>query len=172
MQRRNALTLIALSTIVPTAVFGRDRARHEERLEETEERYIEDTLALGDISLATSRLAQRNVHHRRVRTFAEYETAEQELIGSLLRSFGGRVPAEAREERRDEARDLRELRGERFDEAFLDAQAEGHEHLLRVQNEFIKTGRDDDLQTIAKLIRGRIQEHVDLIQKIRDQLRA
>jgi putative membrane protein len=172
MHRRNILTLIALGTVIPSAAFGEERRSREERLAETAERYIEDTLAVGGIALATSQLARERANHRWVKKFAEYETAEQEGVASILRSFGGRTPAEAREEGRDAKRDLRGLSGERFDDAYLEAQADGHEHLLRIQNDLIKSGRDEELQNIAKLIRGRVQEHIDLIRTIRDQLRA
>jgi putative membrane protein len=172
LDRRHVLSLIALSAVTPTIALAQYRRRSEERLEEIAERYIEDTLALGSIALAASRLAEERGHFRWVKRFARYEIGEQEGVTGILQSFGGRTPAEARAERREMARDLRELRGERFDEAYLDAQADGHQQLLRVQNDFIKTGRDEELQAIAKLIRSRVQEHIDLLRVIREEVRA
>jgi predicted outer membrane protein len=172
MDRRHVLSLFAFSTVTPTIALAQYRRRSEERLEEIAERYIEDTLALGGIALATSRLAEERGHFRWVKRFAQYEIEEQESVAGILQSFGGRAPAEAREERRELARDLRELRGERFDEAFLDSQAGGHQRLLRIQNEFMKAGRDEELQAIAKLIRSRVQEHIGLLRVIRDEVRA
>src|SRR5258706_12200468 len=101
MHRRNILTLIALGTVIPSAVFGQERRSREERLAETAERYIEDTLAVGGIALATSQLARGRAHHRWGKKFAEEEKTQQEGDARILRSFGGRTPAEAPEERRD-----------------------------------------------------------------------
>jgi predicted outer membrane protein len=172
MDRRHALSLLAFSTLTPTIALAQSRRRSEERLEELAERYIEDTLALGGIALATSRLAEERGHFRWVKRFAEYEIGEQEAVAGILQSFGGRTPAEARAERREVARDLREFRGERFDEAYLDAQTDGHQQLLRVQDDFIKSGRDEELQAIAKLIRSRVREHISLLRVIREEVRA
>jgi putative membrane protein len=172
MDRRHVLTLFALTTVTPTIALAQYRRRSDERLEEIAERYIEDTLALGGIALGSSRLAEERGHFRWVKRFARYEIGEQEGVASILQSFGGRAPAGAREERRELARDLRELRGERFDEAYLAAQADGHQQLLRIQNDFIKSGRDEELQAIAKLIRSRVNEHIDLLRVIRDEVRA
>src|SRR5258706_16005343 len=122
MHRRNILTLIALGTVIPSAVFGQERRSREERLAETAERYIEDTLAVGGIALATSQFARGRAHHRWVKKFAEYERAEQEGGARILRSFGGRTTAGAREEGREAKRDLRGLSGEGFGDTFLGGQ--------------------------------------------------
>lgn len=169
MHRRDILKLVAVGAVIPSVALAQ---RRDDRVSEAVERYIEDTLAIGGIALSTSQLARERARSRWVKKFAEYETEEQEGVSSILKSLGARPPAEAREEKREARNDLRELSGERFEEAYLEAQAEGHERLLRVQNDFIKTGRDEDLQPIAKLIRGRVQEHIDLIRTIRDQLRT
>ena len=172
MHRRNALSLIGLAAIIPAAAFGKDRLTKEERSDQAEEKYIQETLEVGVISLATSRLASDRGKNRWIKKFAEYEIGEQESISALFASWGNRAPLEVRQERRDATSDLRDLLNDRFDEAYLEMQADGHEHLLRIQDEFIKRGPADDIGRVAKLIRSRVKEHVDLIRSIRDQLRA
>jgi hypothetical protein len=52
----------------------------------------------------------------------------------------------------------------------MQGQAEGHQKLLRIQEDFIKSAQATVLASIAALIRGRVEEHIDLIQAIRDQM--
>jgi putative membrane protein len=103
---------------------------------------------------------------------APVERAEQMDVANILRTLGGRPTEELREERDNSAGELKDVPSERFNKAYLDGQAEGHEKLLYVQDELLGTSRDKMFLTVAKLIRGRVQEHIDLIRTIRDQIRA
>jgi putative membrane protein len=167
------LTAFAPSwTIAQNRDRDRDRDRDRPRLGEAEERHIRETLELGAVSLETSRLAKERARDTWVKKFAEYETAEQETIGEVLRSLGAKLSQDAREDRRQARRDLREASGHAFEEAYLEVQAEGHAQLLSVQDAYIRAGKDEQHLGIARLARGQIREHIDLIKTIRQQLKA
>jgi putative membrane protein len=104
---------------------------------EAEERHIRKPLEAGAVSLETSRLARERSRDDWVKKFAEYETAEQETIREVLRSMGGRIGDDARSDRREARRDLREASGREFDSAYLEAQASGHEQLLSIQETYV-----------------------------------
>lgn len=184
MDRRTSLKvaggvgLTLLTAFAPTLALAQNRNRDRDRdadrprLGEAEERHVRETLELGAVSLETSRLAKERARDVWVKKFAEYETAEQETIAEVLRSLGGRLSQDAREDRRQARRDLRDASGRAFEETYLEVQAEGHEQLLRVQDAYIRSGRDEEHLGIARLARGQIREHIDLIKTIRQQLRA
>ncbi len=170
MQRRSALTLLGLGAIIPAIAYAQERG--ESKLGAAAEKYIENTLEVGALSLATSQIAQEKAGNPWVKRFANYETAEQEGLAKIFGSLGGRPPAAATEDRLAEVRDLRNLSGERFEETYLNVQRDGHEKLLRIQDNFIKAGEDPMIADMAKLIRGRVEEHIDLIAAIRGELRT
>ena len=127
---------------------------------------------MGTVSLETSKLAKERARDPWVKKFAEYETAEQETVAEVLRSLGARLTQEAREDRRQARRDLRDASGRGFEEAYLEVQAEGHDQLLGVQETYIRSGKSQEHLGIARLARGQIKEHIDLIKTIRQQLRG
>ncbi len=170
MDRRNALTLIALSSFVPSIAFGQERRLPAEKLGETAEKYLHDTLEVGGLSLAVSRIALEKAGNGWVKKFANYETAEQEGIANIFKTLGGQPPSETSEEHLKTVRDLSALSGERFEAAYLQAETQGHERLLHIQDGFIAKGQDPLLGDMAKLIRGRVEEHIDLIHTIRDEI--
>jgi putative membrane protein len=167
MHRRNALTLIALGAVAPTFAMAQERG-----FGEAAQRYMLDTLEVGGIALATSRIATERARDPWVKKFALYETEEQERVAAILQSLGAQPPSNERLQKQDAVRQLGDLQGTRFEVSFLQAQEEGHEKLLRIQDQFIGGGQNRDLQNVAKLIKGRVQEHIDLIRTIRQQIHA
>ena len=172
MQRRSALTLIGLTAIVPAIAFGQERRSPSGKRGEAAEKYLQKTLQIGALALATSKIAQEKATNAWVKRFANYETSEQEGIANVFSTLGGEPPAQATEDRLSKVRDLRGLSGERFEESYLQDQHDGHEQLLHIQDEFIKTGDEPMIADMAKLIRNRVEEHLNLIAAIRGELRA
>lgn len=116
MQRRSVITLLGASAILPEIAFAQERGGS--KLGEAARKYLENTLEVGALALATSRIAQEKANNAWVKRFANYETAEQEGVAKIFGALGGRAPAAATEDRQAEVRDLRNLSGERFEEFF------------------------------------------------------
>ena len=171
MHRRHVLEIIGFSAALPLVSSAAALAQ-QERIGERGQRYMSETLEIGGVALAASRIANERARDRWVKKFAAYEIEEQEGVAAILRSLGAQIPESTRVERQEAVQELRDHHGERFEEAYLRGQEEGHQRLLRVQEEYINGGRNEEVETIAKLVRGRIQEHLDLIRTIRDGLHA
>jgi len=171
MQRRAVLTLIALGSIVPSFALAQRPAPQDQKFGQEAEKYFQNTLETGSLSLETSRIAEEKAQNPWVKRFANYETAEQEGVASLFKTLGGQAPSPEAIDRMPQVRELRELSGQRFEEKYLDVQHEGHEKLLRIQDAFIATGQDPLIADMAKLIKGRVEEHLNLIEAVRGQLR-
>src|SRR5262249_23079310 len=133
-------------------------------------RYVRDTLQIGGLALAASRIAQEKANTPWVKRFANFETAEQEGVARVLSPLVSDQPPEEDEERKRTLQELNGLSGEKFEQSYMQAQADGHQKLLRVQDDYIKGSQATVLASIAALIRGRVEEHINLIQAIRDQM--
>jgi putative membrane protein len=170
MHRRHALTFMAFSALAPTLVLAQQRQAPQDGFAEKAGKYIRDTLQTGSLALATSRIAQEKASTPWVKRFANYERAEQEGLAQVLSPLVSQQPSEEDEERQRILQELNGLSGEKFEQSFMQGQAEGHQKLLHIQDDFIKGAQATVLASIAGLIRGRVEEHIDLIQAIRDQM--
>ncbi len=144
--------------------------------------HIRDTTAAGARSLTISRIAQGKLKHPMGRQFADFEAAEQEGIADVLKARqtpgakpnGAVVPPTDAEleagldaDGRAAAATFRDMpAGPEFEKAYIQAQVEGHKALLGIQDAYLKVADDETETAIAKLARGRIQEHLVILGDI------
>ena len=67
---------------------------------------------------------------------------------------------------------LRGAEGVAFDRMFLESQLMGHQEDLRVQEEYLQTGRNREHINVAKLARAHIKEHIVEVQGIQRELKG
>lgn len=131
--------------------------------------YITRVGPLGQASLQSSQAARGQATDPWVRSFAENEVAEQETLSEILTEVG-RQSGRPLPNPRPDPRTARELammqreRGDRFDEAYLRMQLQAHQELLRIQDDYLRTGRNMHMRHIAMLARGQITDHIRQIQ--------
>lgn len=103
-----------------------------------------------------------------MKRFANFEVAEQTTVADVLGSLGMKV------ERSEQAADVVDQlkKSSNFDADYLAAQLDGHQQLLKVQEEYVQVGKDPAHVGLAKLARNQIKEHIDLIQTIQKTLKA
>jgi putative membrane protein len=184
-----ALSFPALAQTAPNE-SGKDASREPPadgrastgNLGAAEQKHMVDTMAAGSMSLVASRIAVKKVRDDDVKEFAEFEVAEQETIADVLASMKdpgmatGRLKppsdAEARRhiphEEQATLQKMEQMDGKEFDAAYVRAQTEGHQKLLRIQEEYLATGKDPAHLIVAKLARGQIKEHLQLLADLRD----
>jgi putative membrane protein len=151
-----------------------------------ESQFIQQTMPIGSLSLALSRIAEPKVRAAKLREFARFEIAEQETVGDVLKSLQdprlpikGTVPSpsDAEVEQHIPAQD-RELvekmrtapAGSDFDRDYVKAQTDGHEKLLRIQEDYLSSGQNRDAVHVSKLVRGMIKEHLQLLSDLRSEI--
>jgi putative membrane protein len=152
-----------------------------------EEEWISKTMPIGALSLAVSRVALDKARFPKLKEFAQFEVAEQETVADVLKALQnpgdvtGTVKAptdaelhssldQAAKQTLEKMQSAKE--GATFDHDYLDAQVEGHEQLLRIQDDYLKSGRDLDGINVAKLARGQIKEHLRLLADIKNEMGA
>lgn len=144
------------------------------------------TMAAGALSLATSRVALAKAKNPLVKQFAEFETAEQETIGDILKGLmtsgskpSGDIKAPTEPEidanldakGKDLLQKMRTMKaGPEFDRDYVKAQIEGHHQLLDFQADYLKVADDLDETNVAKLARGMIKEHLTLLGDLEKRL--
>jgi putative membrane protein len=154
-----------------------------------DQEYVRQSLAASSLSLAASRIAAQKAQTDDLKEFAQMEEAEQETLADVLKSLSlqnaslnGRTrrPGDAEVEQnldqrgRDALERLRaEPAGADFDRAYLGALATGHLELLRIQETYLDSGQSNaNLINVAKLARGMIKEHLQLLADIESGLEA
>jgi putative membrane protein len=131
---------------------------------EPEKKHILDTLQIGSMSLEASRLAQKDAKEANVKQFANFEVAEQETVGEILKPLAaGGPPVDPKQ-----AGLMKQLEsaGGSFDRDYVQAEIEGHDKLLQIQEAYISVGRNQSQVDVAKLVRGMIKEHLALLGDI------
>ena len=169
IERRNAVALLALSLAAPGLAFAQKGAT---KMDPAEAKHAEQTLTVGAIALETSKAAQSRAQNAWVKKFADFEVAEQTTIAEILKAAGG-VPGPASEKHASTVKKLAQYQsGAAFDSDYVSGQIEGHTELLKIQEDYIAAGNDAHHVAIAKLARGQIKEHLDLLQTIQRDLKA
>jgi putative membrane protein len=143
--------------------------------------HMQETMKIGSLALATSRIALQKAQDAQVKQFAQFEVAEQETIADVLKSMQGanvttgqgaatNVEAQANLDDKGKAT-LKKLQdakaGAAFDKEYVKAQTDGHTELLKVQENYIKAGNIREQINVAKLARGQVKEHLTLLQSIK-----
>jgi putative membrane protein len=151
-----------------------------------EQKHMMDTMAVGSLSLVASRVAVKKVRDDDVKEFAEFEVAEQETIADVLMSMkdpskatGKLKPPSDSEARQHIPQDeqatlqkMEQMDGKEFEMAYVRAQTDGHQKLLRIQEEYLASGKNPAHLNVAKLARGQIKEHLQLLADLRDDNNA
>jgi putative membrane protein len=150
-----------------------------------DEQYLRETSAVGSFSLAVSRLAQEKAQTDDLKEFAQLEAAEQETLADVLKSLRNpglidgivKAPSDAEVEQyldrrgRDQLQKMRAApAGTEFDREYLAAQATGHLELLRIQETYLNSGRNREFVNVAKLTRGLIKEHLQLLADLESEI--
>ncbi len=130
-----------------------------------EQRYANDTLAIGGVSLRSSQAAQGRVRAPRLAEFAEFETVEQRTVVDIMREMGFTPPPPAPMDQRMLDR-LMSARGPDFERQYAMLQMDGHRRLLAIQERYIQEGRDPHTRHLAMLSRATIREHLRLLDDI------
>jgi putative membrane protein len=104
-----------------------------------EKKHILETLQVGTMSLEASRIAVNRAKEPMVKQFANFEVAEQETIGEILK------PLAVAAHRRTDAGRLDEetgFIGREFRPRLCRGGIEGHNRLLQIQEAYIMGGKD------------------------------
>lgn len=178
MDRRHALAALAVVTIAPSTALAQKAQntgvgmRDADAMGPAEKKHGEDTLAAGMVALETSKVAKQKGQNAWVKKFADYEVAEQETIAEILKSNGA-TPDKLTDKQNAMIKKMQEAKADAsFDREYIAGQIEGHRDLLKIQEEYLSSGKNKHHLDVTKLARGQIKEHIDLLQTIQKDLKA
>jgi putative membrane protein len=182
LRRTVLVTLAAAATTSSFAQTSQDRLL--DGAARSDEEYIRRTLAVGSLSLAASRMAQEKLQADDLREFAQLETVEQETLADVLKSLQNPAPTDRtikppgevdlQQRGREELEKMgRAPAGSEFDRQYLEAQTSGHLELLRIQEAYLNSGRNNlNLVNVAKLARTTIREHLQLLADLESEIES
>ena len=131
-----------------------------------EQRHATETLQVGNVALLTSRMAQSRAQRPQVRQFADFEVEEQETVSRIINEMAPMSPPPPLPRDQAMMNRLQRARGAAFDRDYLMGQLDGHQRLLAIQDRYLSEGRSMHHRHIAMLARGRIQEHIQDVQRM------
>jgi putative membrane protein len=145
------------------------------------QKHIRDTTAYGSLSLLLSRAAKSKVTNPMLNQFVDFEIAEQEAVGGILKAIqtnaapSGSTPSPRDADLMQNLDDagkasvekLRALKaGSEFDRDYIRYQVEGHRKLLDIQEVYLQSPDNLDQTNVAKLASGMIKEHLALLANL------
>jgi putative membrane protein len=183
LHRRTLLVTLAASAGIPA--LARSQSVKSSGSSDPTTSFIEQTMAISALSLLTSRVATQRAQFVKLKEFSQFEVVEQETVADVIQALkksglvSGKVapiPDLEAEQHLDLAgrEALQKLRAEQegssFDRLYSQGQTEGHQKLLGLQESYLDSGRNRDALNVAKLARGMIKEHLQLLADISTEL--
>ena len=182
MNRR--LLLASIATLSAGQAFAQKMsptAPAPSAMTDAQQKHFRDTTAYGSLSLLLSRMAKSKVTHPLLKQFVDFEIAEQETVGGILKAIqtnaapSGATPSPSDADLMQNLDDagkasvekLRALKaGSEFDRDYIRYEIEGHRKLLDIQEVYLKSPDNLDQANVAKLARGMIKEHLVLLTEV------
>jgi putative membrane protein len=148
-----------------------------------DDEFIQQTTAIGALSLLASRLAAPQLTVPKLKRFANFEVADQETLWWVLDSLIGADPArEAKGDSPSESeledhlvplgrtilKNLRNMEaGTMFARDYFLLQVNVHQQLLRVQEDYLKLAPNPRWLGVVKLMDAATREHIGLLNEIK-----
>lgn len=166
MDRRTLIQTSLAASLLPAAAFAQTSANRAT----PETRHAAETLEAGTVALETSKAAMSKAADAALKRFAEFEVAEQETIGKVVKA-ASRLPEANPPKLGSEAQAMIDKlkampAGKDFDMAYFKGQMEGHARLLKIQETYLTAGKDPTHRFIAMLAMGHIKEHLANLESI------
>jgi putative membrane protein len=160
------------------------------QMSQADMQHMQQTMQLGMVALESSRIAMTKAQNAELKQFAGFEVEEQTTLAEVLRSMmdPGATAATGTSANnqsaqsgmamqmdpnaRDMMQKLQSQQGAEFDRAYLQAQLQGHQELLQVQEQYLKSNpQNREHVNVAKLAQGRIREHIALLENMQKTMR-
>ncbi|SCY27302.1 DUF4142 domain-containing protein [Microvirga guangxiensis] len=153
---------------------------------QADRQYVQQALALSTVSLQQSNFALSKAQDPRVKQFAEFEIGEQNTLTDVMRSFAdpaatastsagaqasaATAPELSQEDSAAMERLSKAQPGAALDREYVTMQIQGHQKLLKLQEDYLKNSGNREMTNIAKLARGQIKEHIVLLETMQKEL--
>jgi len=159
MLRRTAMTALSVAALSPLLM----QAACAQTGSPTQLR--QQLLAASTFSLNSSTLAARQAQAPAVKTFAQFEAAEQQAEMQAMKLAGVPIPAEVPmdAQKMQMMQQLQGLSGAQFDRMYLQGQLTGHQELLALHQALLTAGSREE-QIIATLGIASINQHIAMLR--------
>jgi putative membrane protein len=127
-------------------------------------------LAASTFSTSTSQLALTSGENPAVKTFARFETAEQQATLRAMQLAGLTIPQTVPldSDQTQMLQQLRGLKGGEFDRMYVRGQLLGHQELLSLHQRMLAAGTREE-QIISTLSVPSIEQHIAMLQAMPQQ---
>lgn len=168
MDRRMMVVALA-ATALAAGATRQASAQGAPAMGEAEMDHAKKTAMVGAVALMTSDVALTKARNVKAKEFAQFEHDEQTTVAEILKSMNPSMTVPSPDPKMAEM--VTKLKGMQsgaaFDKAYVAGQIEGHEMLLKIQDDYLKAGKDVAYMGVAKLVRGMVKEHLVLLSDLR-----
>jgi putative membrane protein len=168
--------------LLPITVRGQTSASGKPDPTAVDGDYVKQVMALGSLSLLLSRMADDKIAVPKIKEFAAFEVEEQNTLVDVLASLQHpdevrreiRVPSEPEAEARllpAGRKEVEKMRGAEAGAAFTREyfvfQMAAHQQLLRLHEEYLKSGNNPRYIAVCKLADLMVREHLQVLADIK-----
>jgi putative membrane protein len=148
---------------------GADDTRGQEALP-IDNQFLVKAFTSGHKEVQLSKLADQNSKNAKVKQFAQMmikdHTKANEKISELLKSRKTAVVAGTEKETRDGADRLSKLQNEEFDRAYTQVMVKDHQMAVKLFENQVKNGKDEDVTGFAKETLPTLKGHLQQAQQL------
>ena len=166
MDRR--IMMLALAGGGAGLAVGPSLAQSHSTMGSAETEHAKRTASAGAATLQTSDMALGKAGNPKVKEFAQFEHDEQTTVAEIIKSMFPSLPSPPPETNATGM--ISRMRampaGAEFDQAYVAGQIDGHEMLLKIQDDYLKVGKDLPTIAVTKLVRGMVKEHLALLAEL------
>jgi putative membrane protein len=123
----------------------------------------------GMMEVQAGQIAAQQGEDQKVKDFGQKmvtdHTANNAKLSALAQTKGITLPAALDAKDQAMLTKMQGMSGEKFDKAYLKAQVNGHQKMLKLMQAEEKTGTDPDLKSFATATAPTVQEHLDMAKQ-------
>lgn len=177
-------TVLAALTGAVGPAYSQEQRGSPDRVQntsDTETDFIRQMIAIGSLSLSVSRLAEQRISVPKLKQFAQFEIAWQQQLAEVMKSLQASRPVNEANPPSDQELEqnlvplgrqtLDNMRaiepGIDFSRAYFLLQNDAQQQLLRLQEGYLKVGKNPAYVGMAKIADQMTREHLQLLAEIK-----
>lgn len=144
-------------------------------VEESDAEFATKAAVGGLAEVEFGKLALKKTSNAQIKDFAnmmvvDHGKANEELI-AIAKMKNITLPGVLDDEHQKKMSELISKTGKDFEKAYVEAMVDGHEKTLKLMQDQAKDGKDSDLKAFASKTAPVVQTHLDLIKRIKDNMK-
>lgn len=136
----------------------------------TAQDFVTKAASANMFEIQSSQMALEQSQDAAIQTFAQQMIADHTPVGqkmtSLAENAGLTVPQQPQGEAADLLNDVKQAKGDNFDDVYVQDQIKGHKSTIKLFQTYAQSGDNDALTAFAEQTLPALMQHLDLAQSL------